>query len=310
MMRWGLRLLLLAVTVSALRRLFGLFDPARHATSADALVAGGELVEVDGCRLHFERRGSGPPVIFIHGFLGSAGVWGALAERLDPFFTTYALDLPGSGLSDKPGDRAYDCTEHAGTVAAFAEQKCAEPVWLMSTSAGARVALAAATAQPDRFPGIALLGPALELEPPRLSPQWIGRTAAMITAALRSRRLVGGALRMSTGPGMRVDDTLIDAFMIPARTEGFAGALATSLAARNGTRREDFSDAGNLPVLIVRGLDDRIAPAEDAEWLRTRTGGELHLLPGCGHLPENERPDEIAALFRGFVENHSPAEAR
>ena len=54
-------------------------------------------------------------------------------------------------------------------------------------------------------------------------------------------------------------------------------------------------------MLIIRGLNDRIAPASVAEQLRMATGADLHLLPGCGHWPANEFPDEVARLFRDFA---------
>jgi pimeloyl-ACP methyl ester carboxylesterase len=94
--------------------------------------------------------------------------------------------------------------------------------------------------------------------------------------------------------------------MIPARTAGFSDALAISLVSRTSGRREQFSPPSDLPGLIICGLDDRLAPVTDAEWLRLQSGGELHLLPGCGHLPESERAEDVAVLLRDFL-THDPA---
>ncbi len=300
-MRWMLRLGLLAGLAWGVRRLGSLLSTPPEPTTTDALVAGGRFVEADGIRLHFEERGSGPPVIFIHGLLGSADVWAGLAARLDPHFTTFALDLPGAGLSDKPAVRDYGTTAQARAVTAFAENECDGPAWLVATSAGARVALSAMSRRPDLFAGAALLAPVLEASPRGISEDWALCIANLTTAALRSRRLVGVALRTAAGPGMQVDRTLLDAFMIPARTEGFAAALAASLTTGNHLDREELPAPVGKPGLIIRGLNDRIAPAAVAEQLRMETGAELHLLPGCGHFPQSERSDEVARLFRDFV---------
>ncbi len=303
-MRWIIRLGLLAGLAWAFRRLSALLNASSEPTATDALVAGGRFVEADGVRLHFEERGSGPPVIFIHGLLGSAGVWADLTARLEPHFTSFAVDLPGSGLSDKPADRNYAPAAQARAVTAFATQIGAESAWLVATSASARVALAAMAQRPDLFAGAALLAPVLKAGPPGISEDWALRIANLTTTALRSRRLVGVALRAAAGPGRQVDQTLLDAFMIPARTAGSANALAASLTAGNLTDSDDFSPPPGKPLLIVRGLDDRLAPAIVAERLRMQTGGDLNLLPGCGHFPANERPDEVARLFRDFVARH------
>jgi len=307
MIRWIFRLGLLAGLALALRRLRAFLESLAGPTPTDALVAGGRFIEVDGVRLHFEEHGSGPPVVFIHGLLGSAGGWSDLVARLEPHFTCFAVDLPGSGLSDKPADRDYGPAAQARAVAAFAGAVGGGPAWLVSTSAGARVALSALADRPDFFAGMAALAPALEPGPPGISDDWALRIARLTAAALRSRRLVRLALRAAAGPGMQIDQDLLDAFMIPARTAGFAAAFASSLTAGGRTRREDIAPGRDKPVLVIRGLDDRLAPAADAEWLRRQSGAHLHLLPGCGHFPANERPNEVARLFRDFVASHPSA---
>ena len=301
MIRWAANLLLLAAVGWAIRRFFRFLAAGRRPLATDALLAGGEFVNVDGIRIHYKNSGAGPPAVLIHGLLGSADGWDALTPLLADIATTYALDLPGSGLSDKPGNRTYEPAEHAATLIKFVETVIGRSVRLVTTSAGAQVALAAMAHRPDLFTGLATLAPALEFTTRSLTARDADHLAILITHALRSRRIVRLALSFATGSDARVTDNQLAALMIPARTAGYSDALAISLVSRTSGRREQFSPSSDLPVLIICGLDDRLAPVTDAEWLRLQSGGELHLLPGCGHLPESERAEDVAGILRDFL---------
>ncbi len=301
MIRWAINLLLLAAAGWVIRQFLAFFQTGQHSVSPDALLAGGEFVDIDGICLHYEKSGAGPPTVLIHGLLGSAGGWDTLTPLLADIATTYALDLPGSGLSDKPDDRTYDPAEHAATLGQFVETVIGRPVGLVTSSTGVQVALAAMAGRPELFTGLAALAPVLQINTPSLATRDSGRRANLITHALRSRHLVRLALKFATGSDARITDRQLPTLMTPALTAGYRNALAKTLEAGGGPSRETLPPPQDTPVLIIVGLDDRLAPAADAGWLHLKTGGELHLLPGCGHLPESERTAEIAALFRDFL---------
>jgi pimeloyl-ACP methyl ester carboxylesterase len=53
--------------------------------------------------LHWQRQGSGPEVVLIHGFLGSSKIFEPLTKHLARQFTVTTIDLPGSaGSYDVP----------------------------------------------------------------------------------------------------------------------------------------------------------------------------------------------------------------
>ena len=51
--------------------------------------------------VHYETYGSGPPVILLHGWLGSWGTWRSTIQALGNEYRSYALDFWGFGDSDK-----------------------------------------------------------------------------------------------------------------------------------------------------------------------------------------------------------------
>ncbi len=112
-----------------------------------------------GFSLNVERTGSGPSLVLLHGFTGSAMSWGPLAEMLAARFTVFAVDIVGHGASSKPDDLDRYAIERAardvGTaVASFGFRRGS---WL-GYSMGGRLALFVAATVPSAVERLALIG--------------------------------------------------------------------------------------------------------------------------------------------------------
>jgi pimeloyl-ACP methyl ester carboxylesterase len=91
----------------------------------------------------FDKEGSGPPVVLIHGLGASAFSWKQTIPALSPHFTTYAVDLLGFGRSS-PAPAGFDFTvpAQAEAVRAFMqEQHLPEPIIIIGHSMGGSVCL-------------------------------------------------------------------------------------------------------------------------------------------------------------------------
>jgi haloalkane dehalogenase len=75
-------------------------------------------VEVLGSRMEFVERGSGTPILLLHGNPTSSYVWRNILPHLEPLGRCIAPDLIGMGQSDKP-DLAYRFADHARYLDAF-----------------------------------------------------------------------------------------------------------------------------------------------------------------------------------------------
>src|SRR5918997_1294202 len=65
-----------------------------------------EQVEVDGLRIGFQRAGSGPPLVLLHGYVGDGpATWRPQIAGLSDEFTVVAWDAPGAGRSSDPPDQ-------------------------------------------------------------------------------------------------------------------------------------------------------------------------------------------------------------
>ncbi len=115
-------------------------------------------LDLSGGRLAYTDEGQGPPVVAIHGLPGSVRDWRWLAPALLPDLRLLRVDLPGLGQSD-----AALCAPRVPAVAAVLAEALdrlgIDRVVLLGHSFGTAVAVAMATALPDRVAGLALLGP-------------------------------------------------------------------------------------------------------------------------------------------------------
>ena len=94
---------------------------------------------VSGVRLYYEERGTGTPILGIHGAGSSSVFWENAAERLAEHGRVITYDRRGSNRSERP--EPYETTsvqEHADDALALLRELGAEPAVLIGRSYGAR----------------------------------------------------------------------------------------------------------------------------------------------------------------------------
>jgi pimeloyl-ACP methyl ester carboxylesterase len=118
----------------------------------------GRFLTVDGVRLHYVERGSGPAVVFLHGNgamvedMLSSGV----VDQAGAAYRTIVFDRPGFGHSERPRDRAWSATAQAALFAkAFSQLGLGSPI-VVGHSWGTLVALALAIYHPATVSGLVL----------------------------------------------------------------------------------------------------------------------------------------------------------
>lgn len=112
-------------------------------------------------KLYYDRAGNGDiPVIFIHGFLASSGMWRdyGYLDALPPSFCAYVPDMRGHGKSNaiKYG---CDLKQMAGDVAALINDRVLVRPIVVGMSMGGGVGLKLALDYPDLLRGLVLISP-------------------------------------------------------------------------------------------------------------------------------------------------------
>src|SRR4051794_36676475 len=105
--------------------------------------------------LHVAEDGdrSAPPVLLVHGIIGSRATWGWLVPELSERFRVLRLDLRGHGLSDRAPGR-YTAEGYVADAVAALEHVAARPCVVVGHSLGGATAAAIAQRRPDLLTGV------------------------------------------------------------------------------------------------------------------------------------------------------------
>ena len=266
------------------------------------------FAEIDGVRIHYQEKGTGTPLVLIHGYTSSTYSWKDVFEPLSKSFRVIAVDLKGFGFSGK-SDGDYTRRAQAVLVTHLLDHLKIGKAWLCGNSMGGEVALNVALATPQRVTGLILVDSAGvevsgsgSLAPGYLLIPVVGRI--LIALSLRSDKLVREGLEKSFYDHAKVTDDRVANYYRPLKTRG--GQLA-ALRARTQWPMfpvEPDLAAISLPTLVLWGAQDQLIPLEAGRKLSSLIkGSKLAIFDHCGHLPQEEMPartiDEIMKFISG-----------
>jgi pimeloyl-ACP methyl ester carboxylesterase len=271
----------------------------------------GDTFVYQGARIHFKDLGKGQAIVFIHGFGSSMDTWQSLAENLGNDFHLVLMDLKGHGYSDRPRDSHYSPQDQADIVVGLMEHLKLANVVLVGHSLGSGVALLAALKdlyRPSRLvSGLVLIGATAYPEQLRLRMRWfgvpvIGWLATRLTSAsFRTRMCLRGAFY----DGAKVTDSLVELYARYQRLPGTSYALirtaAQSIPPNMDSIRQEYKKL-QIPVVNILGERDRVISRSSAEGLcQLLSRCTLVMVEGAGHLPHEERPEEMVHLIKKFI---------
>ena len=107
--------------------------------------------------VHYEVYGRGRPVILLHGWLGSWGLWQETMTFLGRYYRTYALDFWGFGESGKKRE-TYQVTDFVSLVDQFMDKLGIMHAPLVGHSMGGTVSLSVALRYPERAEKVTIIG--------------------------------------------------------------------------------------------------------------------------------------------------------
>jgi pimeloyl-ACP methyl ester carboxylesterase len=232
------------------------------------------------------------PAILIHGAGGSHLDWPPALRRL-PGRLTLALDLPGHGRSDRPGQPSVagyaDWTLDTLDVLSI-PAVAGHPLLLIGHSMGAGIALEMARSAPAQVAGLILIGAGARLPVP--------------PALLEAADPADGMADWAYGPAASVELRRIGRQRLALLD---AAILREDLRACAGFDLRGRLGGVGAPALLVVGAADRLTPPALAEELRAELpAAELVCIEGAGHMVTFERPAEVMAALRQFLERIRP----
>lgn len=278
-------------------------------------------LDVDGLRVHAceWRGGTGDErIVLVHGLGASTISWELVGGRLAAALaaTVTAVDLAGFGLTRLPPGRRATVRDNRQLLTSLLADHLG-PAVVAGNSMGGAIAIAITARRPDLVRALVLVDAAFPRSgrglPPlaalaRFAPMVVPPVGRRVLAArarrLGAERLVDSTLRWTLADTGRLDPGLRDRLVARAtERQAFpeaAGAYAD--AARSLFVAMQRGIAGDLarvacPTLVVHGALDQLVPVAAARAVAAaRPDFALHVIDGCGHAPQLERPDEFLAV--------------
>jgi len=271
-----------------------------------------------------------PTVVLVHGLGGSHLNWDLFAPLLRPHARVLALDLPGFGRSE-PGDRRTTVHDNVEVLDRFLREVAGTPVVLVGNSMGGMISILQTAGSPETVDGLVLLDAAVP-GPRRALDPVVALTFAVYAIPRLGERFLSLRRRRTT-PLRHVRDMLrlcgVDPDTVPARTIDRSIALieqrqdvrAMDRAFLSATRSllrllldprsyRTAMAAIDVPVLLVQGDTDRLVPVAAARDIAARHPEWEYLeLPGVGHVPQLQVPDQLATKVIAWLEATAGARA-
>jgi pimeloyl-ACP methyl ester carboxylesterase len=287
---------------------------ARKGVDQLANLIGGEEggFEWRGSRIAFTRRGSGPPMLLVHGIHPAAWSyeWHDNVDALARSNTVYTIDLLGFGRSDRPAIR-YSARLYISLISDFVHQVIGEPCVLVATSLSGAYAIVLAARDPQRFPAIALIAPTglIRLnktagvggEAGRLAVETPIVGTAMFNT-LVSHRNLRRWLEKTYADDTVVTDDLVDIYYWTAHQRGARHAPAAFISGHLNIDVRQALRRLTQPTLLVWGEEGSATPIEEFRGFRAvKPDLELSVLTPAGDLPHDERPDDFNVILSTWL---------
>lgn len=261
-------------------------------------------VDAGGHRIAYERRGEGPPLVLLHGYVGDRRMWRPQIDELSDQFTVVAWDAPGYGGSSDPPEE-FPLSASADCLAAFIEALELGRPHVLGLSAGGGLALELFSRHPT-LP--------LKLVLASAYAGWAGSLPAEVVEArlqqaLRLADLDPDRLVEELIPTMFTDTApakLVEEFATSMREFHPVGLRANARAFAAADLRDVLPDV-NVPTLLLYGDRDVRAPSNVARDLHRKIpGSKLVFIPGAGHVCNIDAPERFNGEVRAFLGSAAP----
>ncbi len=276
---------------------------------ADPIALGmvGSFIEVmPGLNMRYVETGKGESIVFVHGFMSSADTWDKVTPALAKDHRVIALDLPGYGYSDKPEKFTYDYGGFANAVAAFMDVKEVKKAIVAGNSMGGGVAMQLALLRPDLVRGLVLIDSAGARH--GVNNSNVMKTLMTTPGVLDFFHALNSKFftRVYLSKFMYYDATKVTAEKVdqnykPFFTKGAQNAIRKTIEDNDFTSLEGKMSEIKTPTLILWGENDKVIAPPVANVMKMRIrGARLVMFPECGHMPQDEKPEETVKEMKEF----------
>jgi pimeloyl-ACP methyl ester carboxylesterase len=264
---------------------------------------------VDGARMRHWQCGSGPPLVLVHGLLGYSFSWRFVMPALSTLASIYAIDMLGTGFSERPVGLDCSLGASAGRLLRFLDAVGIASCDLLGSSYGGGVVMMAAALAPDRVRRLILAAP---VNPWSARGNWLtpiltNRIVAPLIVQLGPRLEIAHSivLRRMFGDARRIRPGTLEGYSASFRIPGTLDYVIRLLRSWKPDMREleaALPQIRRVPTLLVWGrLDAAVSPVSADKLRQQFADCRLVVFDGVGHLPYEEVPQEFNQAVIEFL---------
>ena len=261
-----------------------------------------DMVLIKGKNIHLKIKGSKKPLFLIHGSQMNLYDWRNNIDYLSKYYKVYAIDMIGSGFSDKPKG-SYSPRYYAEFILDLMDHYKIEKASFVASSWGGGHVFYLSLLKPDRVEKMVMSSPSggyrrFTLLERALKTKVLGEFLLL----LGNRKIIESELKAMFVHKNMVSKALVDSIFKPLYMKGGFRALL------NAYRHEDFSFVENNlqkinhPVLILWGDQDGIHTYKAMKKMNEKIPNcQMVVMKDTGHLPHEEKSHEFNELTLGFL---------
>jgi len=273
------------------------------------------FIECNGFSVHYKLFGSGKPLmVLLHGSFLSIRSWQEVIHPLAKDCTVLVFDRPAFGLTSRPvpsktNNARYSPEAQSDLVVALMGKLGFQRAVLIGNSTGGTLALLTALRYPEKVQGLVLAGPMIysgyaTSEVPAfmkpvmkaMSPAFSRLMKVLIT------RLYDRNIRGFWHKKDRLDAATLAAYRQDMMTGDWSRGFWELFLETHHLHLDERLKNTPVPSLVVTGEHDlTVNTAESLRLAEALPGAALEIIPDCGHLPQEEKPELFVDAVLSFL---------
>jgi len=257
---------------------------------------------IRGIQLHYDDRGEGSPIIFVHGHPFDHTMWKYQVPRFSPEHRLIMPDLRGYGRTDvTPGKVMLD--EMALDIRHLMEALHIDSAVLCGLSMGGQIVLDFYRLFPEKVKALVIVDSDARGETPETHKQRLQKADTIIATGMRQH--TDDTIHQYIAPASMNNPPVYAHLYEMMSSTAAEGAAAAHRGRADRRDHLSFLPTIRIPTLIVVGEEDYFTPLPIAKLMSDRIpGAELAVIPAAGHLPNMEAPETFNETLYAFLNTH------
>ncbi len=284
-------------------------------TKASETKSEGKIINVDGVDIWYERSGSGPDVVLVHGWPLTTKTWRNIVPRLDGY-TCHRFDMPGAGGSPLRKKGKHGFTSQAQVLEGAINKVGIDRCVLIGNDSGGVVSSLFAARRPEKVDGLIVAGSDIPghtsilleifIAAARMPGKGLSLKMVLMNRMIRNSPLGLGELFVNK---KNLEGEFVDHFVKPLlkdkQTRAGQAKILSDFDRKGLKRLGELQPKITAPTLFVWGLQDSIFPAAKAKKMAKKFGGTTTFVgfPDAKLLPHEEDPERFAVECNRFLES-------